>query len=187
MKLYFARHGQTNWNIQNRLQGSSDIPLNETGIQQAHTLADKLKNVEIDLIISSPLSRALDTANIVNSQKQIQLITNNSLVERNFGCLEGIKGYEYDRDLYWDYNKDYKYKDVESIQSFFTRVHTYIDNLIKQYPNKNILLVSHNGVYIATECYFNGLPANNNLLNLKLDNCSYAEYDSNKIKNNGTF
>ena len=181
MNIYFVRHGQTDWNIQNRLQGSSDIPLNSTGIEQAHILADKLRSTHFDYIISSPLNRALNTANIINQNRNIPLTIDDSLVERGFGCLEGIKGDEYDKNLFWDYAKDYHYKDVESIQDFFKRIHTYLDTLIKTYPEKTLLLVSHNGVHIATNCYFNGFPKDGKLLNISLDNCSFMEYDSSNI------
>lgn len=181
MKIYFVRHGQTDWNIQNRLQGSVDVPLNSTGIQQAHILADKLSSTHFDLIISSPLKRALDTANIINQGRNINLVTDSSLLERSFGCLEGIKGDEYDKNIFWDYNKNYKYKDVEPVQQFLDRIHKYLELLIKTHQGKSVLLVSHNGVNIATNCYFNGFPNDMRLLDIKLDNCSFIEYDSNKI------
>ena len=180
VKIYLVRHGQANWNIENRLQGCVDIPLNTTGIQQAHVLANNIESLNFDIIISSPLSRALDTATIINEKKHIPIITNDSLLERNFGFLEGIHGTDYDIDLYWNYAKNYCNKDVEPIQTFFKRIHSYIDYLIKTYSDKNLLLVTHNGVNIATNCYFNGMPNDNNLLGIQIDNCSYAEYDSTK-------
>ena len=180
MNLYFVRHGQTDWNMQNRLQGSSDIPLNSTGIEQAHIVADKLSSVNFDLIISSPLNRAVTTANIINQNRNIPFITEKSLSERNFGCLEGIYGNEYDKKPFWDYYKNYQYKDVEPIQTFFNRVHTYLDNIIQTYSEKTILIVAHNGVNIATNCYFNGLPKDKSLLDIKLNNCSFEIYDSSK-------
>lgn len=184
MQLYFVRHGQTDWNIQNRLQGSSDIPLNSKGIKQAHILSDKLHSTHFDYIISSPLNRALLTANIINEHRNIPLLQDASLLERSFGCLEGINGNEYDKKLFWDYSKNYKYKDVECVQDFFARIYTYLDNLIKTYPKKTLLLVSHNGVNIATNCYFNGFPKDMNLLTIKLDNCSFETYDSSKLLSN---
>ena len=181
MKIYFVRHGQTDWNVQNRLQGSTDIPLNYTGIQQAHILANKLNSIHFDLIISSPLNRAIHTASIIKGDRAIPFKTSNSLIERSFGCLEGIKGWEYDKNLFWNYDKNYMYRDVEPIQDFFKRVHEYLSHLIKAYSNQSILLVSHNGVNIATNCYFNGFPKDMNLLNIKMDNCSFTQYDSLEI------
>ena len=180
MKIYFVRHGQTDWNIQNRLQGSADIPLNETGLKQANVLREKINSLDLDFIIASPLSRALTTAQIVNSDRHLPLYTDSALVERSFGVLEGINGKDYDKNLFWDYKRNYKYENVESIQDFLRRIATFLDALYSKYPDKNILLVSHNGVNIATSCYFNGLPKNNDLLSIKLDNCEYREYDKEK-------
>lgn len=189
MKIFFVRHGQTDWNIKNRLQGASNIPLNSTGIEQAHILANKLQSTHFDYIISSPLNRALDTANIINQNRNIPLITNSSLLERSFGCLEGIKGDEYDKNLFWDYFKNYKYNDVEPVQDFFYRIHHCLDTLIKKYQEKTLLIVSHNGVNIATNCYFNGFPKDMNILNIKLDNCSFEVYNTSTIisKDYGSF
>ncbi len=120
MKVFLVRHGQTKWNVENRLQGCVDIPLNSTGIKQAHILANNIEDLNYDLIISSPLGRALETAKIIN-KKSAPLITDPSLKERNFGFLEGVFGTDYDKNLYWDYNKNYKNKDVEPIQEFFDR------------------------------------------------------------------
>lgn len=179
MKIYVVRHGQTNWNVENRLQGNVDIPLNNTGIKQAHSLANQIQHLNFNMIISSPLSRALDTANIINQKKSVPIIINEAIIERNYGFLEGFYGTDYDQNLYWDYNRNYKYKNVESIQSFFKRIHIFLDNLLQTYPDKNLLLVTHSGVNIAINCYFNGLPEDNNLLDIQLSNCSYSEYNFN--------
>ena len=180
MKIYFVRHGQTDWNIQHRLQGSADIPLNKTGINQAKILKEKINNLDIDFIISSPLKRALDTANIINSDKHLPLSIDSALIERSFGVLEGVNGNDYDKYLFWDYEKNYEYKNVEKVQDFLKRVATFLDNLYAKYPDKNILLVSHNGVNIAASCYFNGFPSNKDLLSIKLDNCNYEIYEKNE-------
>lgn len=180
MKIFLVRHGQTNWNIENRLQGCVDIPLNKKGIEQAKILAENIKTLKVDKIISSPLSRALDTAKIINEKLQVSLITNEALIERSFGVLEGVKGNDYDIDLFWNVEKNYKYKDIEPIQEFLKRIYKYLNKLVDENPNSNILLVTHNGVNIATNCYFKGLPKDKNLLGIKLDNCSYVEYNSDK-------
>lgn len=183
MKIFLVRHGQTDWNIENRLQGCVDIPLNRNGIKQAQILAENIKELKIDRIISSPLSRALDTAKIINKKMQVPLDTSKGLLERSFGILEGIKGTDYDQKLYWNYDKNYRYKNVEPIQGFLNRIYEYLDKLIEENPDSNVLIVTHNGVNIATNCYFYGIPQDKNLLGIKLDNCSYAEYDSDKISN----
>ena len=88
-KLIIVRHGQTANNAAQILQGQQDIPLSETGIRQAEALARALSSEPVDLIISSPLSRALKTAEIVNAGRDIPLTTHLDLRERPFGTLQG--------------------------------------------------------------------------------------------------
>ena len=74
MKLYLARHGQTDWNLEHKAQGQVDIPLNDTGIKQAEELKDKLKSYDFDICYCSPLKRAIQTAEIaVDGRTQIIL------------------------------------------------------------------------------------------------------------------
>jgi len=90
MIFYVLRHGQTDWNVQMRLQGSTDIPLNETGRTQAHVAAKILAGEGITRIIASPLSRALETARIVGAASGIEPVIDQRLIERNFGQFEGM-------------------------------------------------------------------------------------------------
>ena len=90
MTFYVLRHGQTDWNVQMRLQGSTDIPLNETGRAQAHVAAKILAREGITHIIASPLSRALETARIVGAAAGIEPVIDDRLIERNFGQFEGM-------------------------------------------------------------------------------------------------
>ncbi|MGN6209814.1 histidine phosphatase family protein [Asticcacaulis sp.] len=90
MTFYVLRHGQTDWNVQMRLQGSTDIPLNETGRAQAHVAAKILAGEGINRIIASPLSRALETARIVGAVAGLEPVIDGRLIERNFGLFEGM-------------------------------------------------------------------------------------------------
>lgn len=87
--FYIFRHGQTDYNIEKRVQSFLDIPLNAQGIAQATELAKKLADIQFDCIYSSPLSRSLQTAEIVVNNRPIKIITNPGLRERNFGVLCG--------------------------------------------------------------------------------------------------
>jgi broad specificity phosphatase PhoE len=87
--FYFMRHGQTDWNLQGRLQGHSDIPLNATGLAQAHAAADALTDESIEVIVSSPLIRALKTAAIVAERIARQIYIDGQLKECSFGAFEG--------------------------------------------------------------------------------------------------
>ena len=87
--FYIFRHGQTDYNIEKRVQSVLDIPLNNTGIMQAQELAKQLQNVQFDCIYTSPLSRAQDTAKIVAGNKKIQIVPEFGLREKNLGVLCG--------------------------------------------------------------------------------------------------
>jgi probable phosphoglycerate mutase len=88
-KLIIVRHGQTDNNAAHVLQGQMDVPLSEKGVHQAEALARALSHQPIDLIVSSPLRRALNTAEIVNAGRHIPLTTHIDLRERSFGELQG--------------------------------------------------------------------------------------------------
>ncbi|MFQ6739237.1 MAG: histidine phosphatase family protein, partial [Alphaproteobacteria bacterium] len=87
--IYIFRHGQTDYNAEKRVMGQLDIQLNKIGINQANELADKMSNKSIQAIYSSPLSRALETAKIVSNKTGAKIITDNALMERNNGKLQG--------------------------------------------------------------------------------------------------
>ena len=90
-KLLFTRHGQTEWNVLGKVQGRADIGLNEKGKQQAEETRKTLENEKIDLIICSPLLRAKQTAEIINKNRNIPIIYDDDIIERDFGEFEGIK------------------------------------------------------------------------------------------------
>lgn len=89
--FYMARHGLTDWNLIPKVQGATDIPLNEGGIKQAYALADNIisSGAKIDRILCSPLSRASETARIVSEKTGIPMQVEPRLIEQNFGKWEG--------------------------------------------------------------------------------------------------
>ena len=90
MKLYFIRHGQTDWNIVKRLQGATDIPLNENGEELARRTGEGMKDIPFDLIYTSPLKRAFRTAELVRGNRDIPIISDDRLREICFGDYEGL-------------------------------------------------------------------------------------------------
>ncbi len=92
--FFFIRHGETDWNRQELLQGHSDIPLNDTGRAQAAAAAITFASLPVRLIVASPLLRAQETAEILNRHIKAKIIFEPDIRERNFGDLEG-KGYEH--------------------------------------------------------------------------------------------
>lgn len=174
MKIYVTRHGQTDWNVQGKTQGRADIELNEVGIKQAKQTKEEIKNVDIDLIICSPLRRAKKTAEIINEGRNIPIIFDDQIMERDFGEFEGEK---IKFDEFWDYNAHPRYQKAETIQEIISRISNFLDKIKEKYKDKNILLVTHGGVSIAINCYFKGIPADGKLINYCLHNCEVQEFE----------
>ena len=175
MNLYIVRHGQTDGNVNKIMDGIRDIDLNDNGIEQAKITRDSLKGIKFDLIFCSPLIRTKHTMEIINT-KNYPVVFDERIKERDCGEFTG-KGFEtLDRDLYWNYKDTTKYKTAESIPHFFERVYGFLNEIKGKYNSKNILLVTHEGVSKAINCYFNGIPEDGNLQGLGLKNCEVKKY-----------
>lgn len=177
MEILLTRHGQTKWNVLGKVQGRADIELNEEGIKQAEETGKILENENIDLIICSPLKRAKQTAQIINKNRNIPIIYDKDIIERDFGEFEGMNKTDFDFAGYWSYKQNYEYEKAENIKNFFERVYKFLDRIKVQYTDKKVLIVAHGGISIPVNCYFNGIPEDNNLLKLVLGNCEVAKYE----------
>ncbi len=141
MKIGLIRHGMTDWNVERRAQGQTDIPLNHVGKDQAIALANRLTGENWDLIISSHLSRAYATAKAIADKLNIPLYKDERLQERGFGLLEGTT--EAERVEKWGTSwKDIDFGE-ESTTDVRKRSLSAIEEACLQYPNKRILFVSH--------------------------------------------
>lgn len=137
--LGLLRHGQTDWNIDFRLQGISDIPLNETGRQQAAAVANELDAADWDLILASPLSRAIDTAKAISEEfggyaMRIEPL----LLERSFGEAEGL--------LYEQYKERWGSQPApgsETLDELRARVEKLLEHVAVEFAGKRVLAVSH--------------------------------------------
>ena len=177
MRILLVRHGQTDLNITTdqsvrKMQGQSNLDLNQTGIEQAYICKELLKNEHIDLIISSPLIRAVHTAAIINEERRIPMILDDALKEMNLGEIEGKEV----KDEYWDLDYDYQSIGGENIPDFMKRIYTFLDRIIRQYPNYTILITAHGGVSRAMKCYFEGIPESNNIADCGIKNCEIKEF-----------
>lgn len=173
MKVYLIRHGQVNHNLYG-IYCNQDEDLNETGIQQAFKLREKIKDIHYDIIYSSPLTRAKHTAEIVNSANK-QILTDNRLTERNPGNLSGQPLKVTNREEYWNYYSKIHYGTFERIVPFFNKVFDFIDSL-KSTNYNSVLIAGHSGVSKAFYAYFNGIPKDGKLLDKGLKNCEIVEY-----------
>ena len=176
--IYITRHGQTDWNVQKKVMGRCDEPLNQTGLMQAEETRKNLLNTNIDLIICSPLKRAKQTAEVINRDRNIPIIYDERIIERDFGEFEGMETKDFDFDGYWNYYKNDIYEKAENIQDFFKRVYDFLDDINEKYKDKNILIVAHGGISIPVACYFNNNIPNGSLLDkgLLLGNCQIQSY-----------
>lgn len=166
-RLYLTRHGQTEWNIENRVQGSKDSPLTQKGIEQALQLGKRLEHTNIDKVYSSSSKRALDTAKLITGDKNIPIIKVREITEMNLGIWEGLKFDEIE-DMYSDqYNKFWntphllKYFPGETFECFNERVVKAIDYIAKENDGKDILVVTHGIVLKFIMAYFKNIPLKN--------------------------
>ena len=141
--LGLLRHGQTDWNIDLRLQGSTDIPLNDTGRDQARLAASSLNREDWDVILASPLSRAKDTADIVALELGMNVVIVPELIERSFGVAEGLDHASW-RKLYESHQV---IEGLESLEDLRTRTVQLLDLIANEYSGKRVLAVSH-GAFI---------------------------------------
>jgi probable phosphoglycerate mutase len=141
--LYLVRHGETDWNAQRRIQGSTDIPLNATGRAQAATTGALLARRDWDGIFSSPLSRAFETASII--AREVGLDTPEpiaALVERNYGDAEGL-GWE---QVESRFPGDTPVPGRETHAEVAARVVPALVDLATSRPGESLIVVSHGGV-----------------------------------------
>lgn len=165
--FYFLRHGETDWNKQGLMQGHTDIPLNETGRAQARAAVAALSRLSIDRIVASPLVRAYETAEIVNSVLQKPLVADAGIKERHFGSMEGVTHIEMDRQrsawmadgsLAVEENGYPCPPEAEPYDVFKTRtLETFTKHLTDE-EGGDVLFVAHGGVYrVLRRCLFTEL------------------------------
>lgn len=173
MKLYIVRHGEVPHNALRQYNNENE-DLNENGIRQANELKEKIRNINYDIIISSPLLRAKHTAQIINVNNK-EILINDKLKERDPGNLSGKPLTVTNRDEYWNYNTTITYGTSENIRDFFMRVYNFLDDLKKE-EYESVLIVAHSGVSKAFNGYFEGIK-DGMFLDRGLKNCEIKEYE----------
>ncbi|WP_028516418.1 histidine phosphatase family protein [Ruminococcus flavefaciens] len=179
MKIYSTRHGQTAYNKQEIILGTTDIELDETGERQAQELAEKIKELgNIDLMIVSPMKRAIRTARAVADKCGIGMVIDERLREWDYGEYEGksrfTEGFA-ENKINFGVRMG---KSGESLLQLSHRVYTALDDIISSYRDKTVLIVSHGGVCRVIETYFNDMTTDE-FANWFMDNCGLIEYNVN--------
>jgi len=192
-EILLIRHGETAWNAERRLQGHLDIPLNEEGERQAAALARVLAGEEVDMIISSDLSRAASTARAVAEVHGLPLHTDASLRERCFGAFEGLL---YDElpshfpEAYaqWKARDPHaRYPDgegrAETFAEFAQRAVDAVCRIAEAHRGKRLIVVSHGGVLDAVYRAANDIditaPRDFDVLNASINR---VQWDGEKLK-----
>ena len=150
--FYFLRHGQTDWNVEGRMQGHTDIPLNATGLQQAHAAAQRMAQLPVTRIVSSPLVRALKTAAITAETLKLPIHIDSALKERTFGSFEGRTSHQI-KAAHGLNPEDSLTKilpaDAEQWDTTLHRARTSINHWLETYPEDTILFVGHGAFFRA--------------------------------------
>ena len=176
MKIYYVRHGQTDWNLAKKMQGGgTEKPLNETGIEQANETRKELENVKYDIVICSPMNRAKQTAEIINQGKNIPMIIDERIRERRLGELEGHEITDEMEKQIWDYDLNYQVQRGECLYDFEKRILDFLEDIKKKYPDKTLLIVAHGGVAKVIKAHLYGMPESRNLSDVSMKNCEIIE------------
>ncbi|MBD0382873.1 histidine phosphatase family protein [Paenibacillus sedimenti] len=175
MSLYVVRHGETEWNYENRVCGTTDIRLTNRGIEQAKDLAQLLRKKQINIIISSPLCRALNTAEIISKEICTDYIVDQRLTEQDYGVFEGSP---HDNKEFLEAKLHFanKLSGGESILQVVQRIFNLLDDIKEKYRNHNVLLVAHGGVCRVINAYFKE-QSNEEFYYFHIGNCELKEYN----------
>jgi len=179
--IYLVRHGQTDWNVEKRLMGLTDIPLNEFGITQAKSLGKEASQLKIDHIFSSDLLRAKETAEIINKFIDVEISLDERLREFNYGVIEGRILKEISSECWNQFHFHPEQLGAESFKSVYNRIKDFFGNLAKKNLS-NVLIVTHGGTLRIIQ-YYKGNRDNlnkedyiENYLNSKIKHASIIEW-----------
>lgn len=166
MKVYLTRHGETDWNKQKIIQGITDNPLNQIGINQANQIKQFFDDKSLDLVISSSLQRAITTANIATNQEP-DLIDDN-FIERNFGYFDGK-----DVDYFYSYENLEHITDYEQDQTITNRVISGLNSYVDQ-ELEEIAIFAHSHVLKAA---LSAIEPEQFNFSSKIKNCAIIELE----------
>lgn len=175
-QLYFTRHGQTVWNVENKICGATDIALTELGHSQAVALGKQLasQKLPIDEILYSPLSRAAETARHISEETGIPMRVEPRLKEQNFGRFEAAAR----NDAAFKAAKSCfvnRFDGGESMMQMAQRIYNLLDDIKNDPDGKTYLLVAHNGIARVVRSYFMDM-SNEEYAQYGMDNCAMVTY-----------
>lgn len=185
MKVYLVRHGETAWNKARKLQGQTDIPLNDYGIELAEITAKALEDINFDYVLSSPLIRAVQTADIIKRNDSLKTNIDERLKEIHFGECEGVKIPTFEEvgiNPIWNFEFDTEnYIPAEGGETFFDvydRTKEFMEEVLIPMEGKheNILIVGHGCMNRTIINRYIGI-ALKDFWQVRLDNCAVSILD----------
>lgn len=176
MTIFVARHGETQWNVDYKVCGRTDVPLTDRGREQAVALAQEAAGKGIEVILASPMVRAYETARAVSEAIGVPILTDERLMEQDYGIYEGVRrddpGFlENKRHFTW------RYPGGESMMDLGHRVYAVLDEVKERYAGKTVLLVCHGAVCRAIHSYFHDMT-NEEYFHFNMENARLAKYET---------
>ena len=162
LTLYITRHGQTEWNVESRMQGWADSPLTATGIAAASQLGLRLREVPLDAVYSSTSGRTIHTAQLIIGDRNIPLIQKEDLREIHIGEWQGKVASDIERDyaqqvkIYYESPNQYQSTSGENFHTLKERVLRAIEEIADAHPHGNVLIVTHGVVKKCLINHFSG-------------------------------
>ena len=184
MKAYVLMHGQTDFDAEGRIIGTSDPELNDTGRAQALEVANGLHSKGINMILSSPQKRTMETAQIIATAlgiDEVRITKGLKLYERAFGGLEGKSVAEVDMFALSSWFGNAATPDGETVRETANRVIAYMNNMVKIFRTKTMLLVVPEHVLRVMYWFFTGLPEFGKEYIIDASNCKLYEFDTDNI------
>jgi broad specificity phosphatase PhoE len=178
--LLLARHGETDWNRDGRFQGHADTSLNARGREQAQALAEGVNGVEV--IYSSDLKRAIETAEVVAERLGLEVTVDSRLRERGFGAWEGLTRAEIEASFREEFDRWRRgdgggAEDAEAHEAFAARIEAFLADVLARHPDQTVLVIAHGGSIRVVQAVASGLDYLQDRRSIRaLANCSLARY-----------
>jgi len=180
-EINLIRHGETDWNVEEIFRGQADIQLNEIGTKQAQLVSSYLRNTPIEAVYSSPLKRALKTAEMIADPHNIDVMASNELIDLDYGEWQGLphevvkNKYE---TLYQEWMKTphlVRIPKGESLGDIRKRAVSLIEQVVAEHEGSTVALVSHRVILKVLICALLGLD-NSHFWNIKVDTCGITTF-----------
>ncbi len=182
IKVILIRHGETDWNREQIFRGRIDVALNEVGLVQAKAVGTSLKDIKIDAIYSSPLSRAFETASVLSEDRGLEIEIEKGFIDIDFGEWQGlshkkVKGKS--KNLYETWlaePQNVVFPDGEGLEDVYKRSMNALEKVIKNHPGETVAIVSHRVLNKVLLCAVLGLELSH-FWYIKQDTCAINRFE----------